>query len=259
MDPDELTRIKIYPMSRSSFWGSMPSSRYSPCAACQVRDQTVCGVLQPHELERLNAIVTEVHLERGQALFFQEDPADSVFNVTRGHIRVLKLLPDGRRQITGFLYPGDFLGMAYGSEYAYTAEALDNAVLCRFPREKLEALFDEFPQLEKRLLEISSNELIAAQDQMVLLGRKSAIERIASFLLEMIRRCERKGEDGGELRLPMNREDIGDYLGLAVETTSRNLQELVVKEVIEIPSAPLIIVRQRERLEEIAEGEQKPW
>jgi CRP/FNR family nitrogen fixation transcriptional regulator len=94
---------------------------------------------------------------------------------------------------------------------------------------------------------------------MVLLGRKSAIERIASFLLEMIRRCERKGEDGGELRLPMNREDIGDYLGLAVETTSRSLQELVTKAVIEIPSAPLIIVRQRERLEEIAEGEQKPW
>jgi len=237
----------------------MFSSRYSPCAACQVREQTICGVLQPLELERLNAIVTEVHLERGQVLFSQEDPADSVFNVTRGHIRVLKLLPDGRRQITGFLYPGDFLGMAYGSEYAYTAEALDSVVLCRFPREKLKALFDEFPQLEKRLLEIASNELIAAQNQMVLLGRKTAMERIASFLLELAGRCERQGQNGSELRLPMTREDIGDYLGLAVETTSRNLQELVAKAVIEIPSAPLIIVRQRERLEEIAEGEQKPW
>ena len=169
----------------------MPSSRYSPCAACQVREQTICGVLQPHELEHLNAIVTEVHLERGQLLFSQEDPADSVFNVTRGHIRVLKLLPDGRRQVTGFLYPGDFLGMAYGAEYAYTAEALDSVVLCRFPREKLEALFDEFPKLEKRLLEIASNELIAAQNQMVLLGRKSAMERIASFLLELAGRVLR--------------------------------------------------------------------
>jgi len=196
-------------------------------------------------------------LERGQLLFSQEDPADSVFNVTRGHIRVLKLLPDGRRQVTGFLYPGDFLGMAYGAEYAYTAEALDSVVLCRFPREKLEALFDEFPQLEKRLLEIAGNELIAAQNQMVLLGRKTAMERTASFLLEMIRRCERKGEDGDELRLPMNREDIGDYLGLAVETTSRTLQKLATRQVVEIPSASLIVVRQRESLEEIAEGEQK--
>jgi len=224
-----------------------------------VRDQTICGVLQPHELERLNAIVTEVHLERGQALFSQEDPADSVFNVTRGHIRVLKLLPDGRRQITGFLYPGDFLGMAYGSEYAYTAEAIDDVILCRFPREKLEALFAELPQLEKRLLEIASNELIAAQNQMVVLGRKSARERIASFLLELVRRRERQGLNGSKLPLPMTREDIGDYLGMAVETTSRNLQELATRKVIEIPSAPLIIVRERERLEEIAEGEQTPW
>jgi CRP/FNR family transcriptional regulator len=174
-------------------------------------------------------------------------------------MRVLKLLPDGRRQITGFLYAGDFLGMAYGSEYAYTAEAIDNATLCRFPREKLEALFDEFPKLEKRLLEIASNELIAAQNQMVLLGRKSATERIASFLLAMVQRCERQGQNGSELRLPMNREDIGDYLGLTMETTSRTLQKLATRKVIEIPSAPLIVVRQREKLEEIAEGEQKPW
>ena len=257
MNFDQLTRIKIYQISGGLFRGSMPSSKYSPCAACQVRDQTICGVLQPHELERLNAIVTEVHLERGQVLFSQEDPADSVFNVTSGHIRVLKLLPDGRRQITGFLYPGDFLGVAYGPEYAYTAEAIDNVVLCRFPRGRLEAFFDEFPKLEKRLLEIASNELIAAQNQMVLLGRKTAMERIASFLLDMIRRCERQGQNGSDLRLPMNREDIGDYLGLAVETTSRTLQELATRKVIEIPSAPLIVVRQREKLEEIAEGEQK--
>ena len=103
----------------------MSSSRYTPCIACKVRDQTICGVLRPQELERLNTIVTEVHLRRGQTLFSQEEPADSVFNVTSGHIRLVKLLPDGRRQITGFLYPGDFLGLAYGMEYAYSAEAID--------------------------------------------------------------------------------------------------------------------------------------
>ncbi|MEE9147622.1 MAG: cyclic nucleotide-binding domain-containing protein, partial [Candidatus Tectomicrobia bacterium] len=177
--------------------------------------------MQPHELERLNSIVTEVWLNPGQILFLQEDPADSVFNVTRGHIRLLKLLADGRRQVTGFLYPGDFLGLAYGPDYAYTAEAIDKVTLCRFPREKFKAFFEEFSQLEKRLLQIASNELIAAQDQMVLLGRKLAVEKVATFLINLSRHAERRGEGGTKLYLPMNRTDIGDYLGLAVETTSR--------------------------------------
>jgi CRP/FNR family transcriptional regulator len=216
--------------------------------------------LQPHELERLNSIVTEVWLKPGQILFLQEDPADSVFNVTRGHIRLLKLLADGRRQVTGFLYPGDFLGLAYGTHYAYTAEAIDKVTLCRFPREKLEAFFEEFPQLEKRLLQIASNELVAAQDQMVLLGRKSAREKVATFLINLSRHAERRGEGGTKLHLPMNRADIGDYLGLAVETTSRTLTQLARDGVIEIPSSSRrIVLRQKEMLEEIAEDEGEPW
>jgi CRP/FNR family transcriptional regulator len=215
--------------------------------------------LQPHELERLNSIVTEVWLEPGQILFHQEDPADSVFNVTRGHIRLLKLLADGRRQVTGFLYPGDFLGLAYGTHYAYAAEAIDKASLCRFRREKLEAFFEEFPQLEKRLLQIASNELVAAQDQMVLLGRKSALEKVATFLINSSRHAERRGEGGTELHLPMTRADIGDYLGLSVETTSRTLTQLAKNKVIEIPTPPRIVLRQKDLLEEIAEGKGEPW
>ncbi len=236
----------------------MESIRYSPCAACEVRDRAVCGVLQPHELERLNSIVTEVWLNPGQILFLQEDPADSVFNVTRGHIRLLKLLADGRRQVTGFLYPGDFLGLAYGPDYAYTAEAIDKVTLCRFPREKFKAFFEEFSQLEKRLLQIASNELIAAQDQMVLLGRKLAVEKVATFLINLSRHAERRGEGGTELHLPMTRADIGDYLGLSTETTSRTLTQLTKDGLIEIPTPPRIVLRQKDMLEEIAEGEVGP-
>jgi CRP/FNR family transcriptional regulator len=237
----------------------MESPRYSPCAACEVRDRAVCGVLQPHELERLNSIVTEVWLKPGQILFLQEDPADSVFVVTRGHIRLVKLLANGRRQVTGFLYLSDFLGLAYGAHYAFSAEAIDKATLCRFPREKLEAFFEEFPQLEKRLLQIASNELIAAQDQMILLGRKSALEKVATFLINLSRHAERRGEGGTKLYLPMNRTDIGDYLGLAVETTSRTLTQLARDGIIEIPMPQRIVLRQKEMLEEIAEGEVEPW
>ena len=85
------------------------------------------------------------------------------------------------------------------------------------------------------------------------------MERMASFLLEMVQRCEKQGDSGRELYLPMTREDIGDYLGMAVETTSRTLRELAAQEVIEIPTAPQIIVRQRDKLEEVAEGEEKLW
>ncbi len=237
----------------------MSTSRYSPCTACEVRDKAICGALKSHELERLNAIVTEVHRSRKQILFSQDDPADSVFVVTSGHIRISRLLADGRRQVTGFLYPGDFLGMAYGLEYAYTAEAIDNVVLCRFPRKKLEALFRELPHLEMRLFEIASNELIAAQHQMVLLGQKTATERVSSFLLENVRRCENKGQNGSELHLPMSRVDIADYVGLSPETISRVLHELAEKGVIEIPSAPHIIIKRREKLEELAEEESSRW
>ena len=237
----------------------MLESRYSPCAACEVRDRAICGALKPHELERLNAIVTEVRRSRGQVLISQEDPADSVFVVTSGHIRISRLLADGRRQVTGFLYPGDFLGMAYGLEYAYTAEAIDNVVLCRFHREKLEALFRELPHLEMRLFEIASNELIAAQNQMVVLGQKTATEKVSSFLLQNVQRRENKGQDGSELHLPMGRVDIADYLGLSGETVSRVLHDLVAKGVIEIPSAPHIIVKERERLEQLAEEDRDSW
>jgi len=237
----------------------MSTFRYSPCAACEVRDKTICGALKSHELDRLNAIVTEVHRSRGQVLFSQDDPADSLFVLTSGHIRVLKLLADGRRQITDFLYPGDFLGMSYGLEYAYSAEALDDVVLCRFPREKLETLFREFPQLEMRLFEIASNELIAAQNQMVLLGQKTATEKVSSFLLENVRRCEESGQNGSDLHLPMTRGDIADYVGLSGETISRVLHELAAKGVIEIPSAPHIIVKERGRLEELAEEDRDRW
>ena len=105
----------------------------------------------------------------------------------------------------------------------------------------------------------ASNELIAAQDQMVLLGRKLAVEKVATFLINFSRHAERRGEGGTELHLPMNRADIGDYLGLSTETTSRTLTQLPKDGLIEIPTPPRIVLRQKDMLEEIAEGEGQPW
>ncbi len=187
---------------------------------------TICAALGAEELSELSAIVHSVELGPGDPLFHEADPSDYLFNVTAGVMKVYKLLPDGRRQVTGFLFPGDFLGLANSGSYAYSAEAVGPATLCRFPRRKLEALLERFPQLERRLLGLASNELAAAQEQMLLLGRKTAREKIATFLLMLSQRAKRRGQSGNPVSVLMSRTDIGDYLGLTTETVSRTFTQL---------------------------------
>jgi CRP/FNR family transcriptional regulator len=157
----------------------------------------------------------------GETFVSEGEAATHFFNITEGSVKVYKLMPDGRRQITGFLFAGDLLGLAVNDTYTYSAEALTPVTVCLFRRPQLERLLDDFPKMEKRLLAIASNELAAAQEQMMLLGRKTAQERIASFLLMLARREGRYGRSGDKLHLTMTRTDIGDYLGLTTETASR--------------------------------------
>lgn len=198
----------------------------SPCAACPIREIAVCGALESTELGALTAILDGVVVESGTVVFYEGDPAEHVFNVTSGSVRLSKLLPDGRRQITGFLFPGDFLGLAFNETYSYSAEAIQPAELCRFPRTGFEKMLDGHPRMERRLLGLASNELATAQDQMVLLGRKTAREKLASFLIMLSRRAERRGQGANPVNVPMTRTDIADYLGLTIETVSRTFTDL---------------------------------
>jgi CRP/FNR family transcriptional regulator len=193
-------------------------------------------------------------VEPGKTFINEGDPADNFFNITAGTAKLYKLLPDGRRQITGFAHAGIFLGLAVSSTYAFSAEAIDQVRFCRFPRQKLQTLLDDFPALEKRLLETASNELVAAQEQMLLLGRKTARERLASFLIAqglLARPCHR-GSD--EIALPMSRGDIADYLGLTIETVSRTFTRLKNEQLISIPNATTVTVLDRGGLLSLAEG-----
>ncbi len=201
-------------------------SSIDPCADCGAREETICGALEPAELARMAAITQRVRYKAHEPIFGEGEPAGHVYNVTAGMVKIYKLMPDGRRQITGFLGVGDFLGMAIGDTYAYSAETLTEARLCRFQRSKLEALLIELPQLQRRLFIMASTELRAAQDQMLLLGRKTARERLCSFLLYMSERAVRSGQKASPVLLPMTRSDIADYLGLTIETVSRTLTQL---------------------------------
>lgn len=224
------------------------------CAACDVRSLTFCAGLEAEEVGRISAIVTRLALPAQQMLFHEGDPAEFVYNVTRGAMKLYKLLPDGRRQITGFLLAGDFLGLAGKDGYSYSAETITAVELCRFPRRRLDELFEAYPQLERRMLKLATDELIAAQDQMLLLGRRTAAEKVASFLLRLSERERVRGQPGNPVLLPMTRGDIADYLGLTIETVSRTLSQLKRDQLIRQRSLTEIELADVARLAALAEG-----
>jgi CRP/FNR family transcriptional regulator len=225
-----------------------------PCAHCDARQASVCNAIPDAEMARLAATAVVADAAPGSTFINEGDPATNFFNVTRGTAKLYKLLPDGRRQITGFVTVGHFLGLAVSDTYAFSAEAIDDVRYCRFSRRKLRALLDDFPLMEKRLLEVASNELVAAQEQMLLLGRKTARERLASFLEARSREGLGCRTDLLRFELPMTRGDIADYLGLTIETVSRTLTKLRAEGLIEIPTQNEIVIRNQSGLRELAGG-----
>lgn len=194
-------------------------------------------------------------LEPGQPIFHEGDPVRRVFMLANGSLKIYTLLADGRRQITGFMFPGDFLGISIDDEYAFTAEALVKSELWWFTRDAFDRFVDENPKVERELYRLAAHELAAAQSQMVLLGRKTAAERLASFFLSLVERQELvAGETQTMFDLPMSRLDIADYLGLTKETVSRMLGELRNRKLIRLMSQDRIEVLDRASIEEMAEG-----
>ena len=225
-----------------------------PCAHCGARSYSVCGAIEDAELGPLAALAVVTEVDAGRTFIEEGEPAESFFNITSGTAKLYKLLPDGRRQITGFAGPGHFLGLAVSATYAFSAEAIDSVRFCRFSRPKLRKLLTDFPKLEQRLLEVAATELVAAQEQMLLLGRKTARERLASFLLMQMEQTPACAGRQDRLTLPMTRGDIADYLGLTIETVSRTLSRLRVERMIEIPSISDVVILNCTALRKLAGG-----
>ncbi|WP_207481184.1 helix-turn-helix domain-containing protein [Arenibaculum pallidiluteum] len=206
------------------------------------------------EADPLDAIATTSVVDRDIAIFHQGGSADALFRLVDGVVRIHKLLPDGRRQIVGFLQAGDFFGLAFGDTYLYTAEAVTVATVRRMSRSRVDAVMDEHPALRQRLLVVTAEELIAAQDQMLLLGRKNAVEKICSFLTMLSRRRARQGKDPARLHVPMSRADIADYLGLTIETVSRTITKLKTAGTIRLLDGNKIALCDPETVASLAEG-----
>lgn len=221
---------------------------------CDARLSSVCNAIPDEYLARLAAAATVMDIPAGTTFIEEGEPAVAFFNITRGNARLFKLLPDGRRQVTGFAHVGHFLGLAVSDTFAFTAEAIGPLRLCRFSRARLRALLDDFPAMEKRLLEVAANELVEAQEQMLLLGRKTARERLASFLVMQARQAGVHWPAGGRFPVPMTRGDIADYLGLTIETVSRTLTRFRAEGLIDIPSQSELVIRDLEALASLADG-----
>jgi CRP/FNR family nitrogen fixation transcriptional regulator len=189
-------------------------------------------------------IATEFSYKKDEEIYGEDEPSEYVYQVIRGAVRTYKLLNDGRRQIGAFHLPGDVFGLDAGSTHRLTAEAITDTTVRLVKRRSLEAAAGSNVRVAHNLWTMTADDLRHAEDHMLLLGRKTAMERVATFLLEMDRRLAK----AGMMALPMCRRDIGDYLGLTLETVSRALSQLNDQGILVFSGARQIVLRNRQRL-----------
>ena len=224
------------------------------CETCVVRNRAICAALDSQEIGALNAIGRTRTLTPGEALIWEGDDSVLVANVIDGVLKLSTGTEDGREQIVGMVFPSDFIGRPFGATTGHGVTALTEATVCVFNRRDFDAFAREHPALEHKLLQRTLSELDRTRRWMLLLGRKSASEKVASFLLEMAERTATPGcehhEPAGEIRLdlPVSRQQIADVLGLTIETVSRQFTRLKGEGVIDLPSRREVVIRNRPAL-----------
>ncbi|WP_159104316.1 helix-turn-helix domain-containing protein [Sneathiella glossodoripedis] len=239
--PDTHADRKIRSRSFTFDAGNSLQPKTNYCASCAAHKQAICARLQGRELEAFSASSTHHVFKPGQMIFSEFDDALTVYTVVSGDVRLSRMLDDGRRQITSFKSKGDFIGLSTSGHYTSDAEAINDVVVCQFTAHALKNSLEEFNALQSRLMEMMQEEMMTLQDHMVVLGRKTPVEKIASFLMERVRRVidtdleEITGEVA--ITLPMTRADIADFLGLTIETVSRTFTKLRKQGLIELKSA----------------------
>ncbi|MEO9340388.1 Crp/Fnr family transcriptional regulator [Mesorhizobium sp. SB112] len=221
------------------------------CASCEARHGGICGALHADQLVMLAKSSSKHKAYTGEELIGEAESIDHYSNVMSGVVKLTKTMPDGRQQIVGLQFVPDFLGRPFKAESAVTAEAATQVELCSFPRGVLERMMVEQPGLEHRLLDQTLKELDQARDWMVTLGRKSASEKVASFLLMIAHNIDPAAEPdrrSAAFDLPLSRSEIADFLGLTIETVSRQLTRLRGDTVIRIENNRHVVVDDLRRL-----------
>ncbi|WP_297109873.1 helix-turn-helix domain-containing protein [uncultured Devosia sp.] len=187
-------------------------------------------------------------------LFHEGDKADALYEVVSGVFRATKVFSDGRRQVVAFAYPGDIIGFGHGENYRFDCDALTPARVQVTARGDVLAAARNRPELGEKLLAMAAGEIATMHDLSVLLCRKSAMERVAGFLISLAARSGSPANDQ-RVNLPMCRADIADHLGLTIETVSRNLTKLKLRGIVELPDRGSFVIRDLVRLQDQAECE----
>ena len=222
------------------------------CSLCKIRSYSFCRCLNDDQLEIFSKVSFEKKFTDKENIFLQNDPSTHLYNITEGNVKIYQLLDDGRIQIIGFLYPGDFFGTYKNNKYNYSAEAIGNLRVCVFDQRVLDKYMDQNPILAKELLNETSYELTLAQDRMTVMGRLNAIEKIAIFLINISNQRKRIGWQSNPISLSMARQDIADYLGLTIETVSREISKLKTSNIIKIISSKQLFINDIEKLKQIS-------
>jgi CRP/FNR family transcriptional regulator len=222
------------------------------CANCPIRHRAVCARCESDELERLEEIKYYRSFEAGQTIAWTGDRMDFVASVVTGIATLSQTLEDGRTQMVGLLLPSDFMGRPGRERAPYDVTATTDVVMCCFRRRPFEEMMGRTPHIAQRLLEMTLDELDAAREWMLLLGRKTAREKIASLLTIIARRdaALKLAATGGQIEfdLPLTREAMADYLGLTLETVSRQMSALKRDGVIELATKRHVFVPDFDRL-----------
>ena len=217
----------------NSSLGAVPSSQPSldkvACQDCSLYQLCLPVGIDEAELRELDRIIKRRRpIQRGDYLFVNGDVFHSIYAVRSGSLKTYGLTADGREQVTGFFLPGEIVGLDAigGGQHTCAARALETASVCEIPFAELETLGERLPSLPKQMLRVMSREMHHDQLLLMLLGKRTADERLATFLLSLSQRFGQRGYSSSEYNLSMSRNDIGNYLGLAVETVSRLFSRL---------------------------------
>ncbi|MEO0679495.1 MAG: Crp/Fnr family transcriptional regulator [Pseudomonadota bacterium] len=211
------------------------------CLDCAIREDAICSGCGTGELETLTTAKSYRNYGPGASIVLMGEQTEFLGSMVEGVAGISRLLADGRRQMVGLLYPGDFIGRPFSYEAPFDVVSITDVRICAFQRSRFETFIRKMPSMEARLLEMTLDELDSARDWMVLLGRKTAQEKLATFFVLAGRRTARRlrqaPRDGLMIELPLTREDMADFLGLTIETVSRQIGALKKAGVIRLSDA----------------------
>lgn len=222
------------------------------CERCEVRASAICGSLAEPELEELSGLGRIIRLSRGQTLLWEGSEAVLVGNVIEGTLKLSTVTGDGREQIVGIVVASDFIGRPFGKDSNQTVTALTPATVCVFSRAAFDQYVEEHRGIESALLRRTWDELDRARRWLMLLGRLSATERVASLILELADRNDMRGDRS--IVLPLSRQQMADLLGLAIETVSRSMTKLQRAGLIDLPGGRRLRIIDRDALAHVAAG-----